>query len=390
MPAPVCTVADNISADTAPVATLESTVVDGRTILRPAGSWTLHAVVPAAGPELATPNGRGTGPIGFDCSALRAWDSRFVVFVRELAERCADSGCELDRSTLPEGVRRLLELADAAPERDQDHDGRGEHEFLRAIGDQVIAFLRSAGELIEFTGAAAVAFGRMLRGRARFRSRDMFRIMQDVGAEALPIVSLISVLVGLILAYIGSLQLSQFGATEYVANLVAIAMAREMAAMMTGIIMAGRTGAAFAAQLGTMTANEEIDALRTAAIPPMEFLVLPRIMALVLMLPLLTVYANLMGIIGGALVGLLLLDIEPLQYIVQTRNAVDLADFSTGLVKAALYGVIVAVSGCLRGMQCGRSAAAVGEATTSAVVTGIVFIVVGSATLTVVYQVLGI
>ena len=160
--------------------------------------------------------------------------------------------------------------------------------------------------------------------------------------------------------------------------------------MMTGIIMAGRTGAAFAAQLGTMTANEEIDALRTAAIPPMEFLVLPRLLALVLMLPLLTVYANLMGIVGGAVVGLLLLDIEPLQYLVQTRGAVDLGDFATGLIKAAAYGVIVAVSGCLRGMQCGRSAAAVGAATTSAVVTGIVFIVVCSATLTVVYQVLGI
>ena len=235
-----------------------------------------------------------------------------------------------------------------------------------------------------------MAFARMLRGKARFRHRDMFRIIQDVGAEALPIVSLISVLVGFILAYVGSLQLRQFGADEYVANLVAIAMSREMAAMMTGIIMAGRTGAAFAAQLGTMTANEEIDALRTAAISPMEFLVLPRILALVLMLPLLTLYANLMGMIGGAGVGLMLLDIEPLQYLTQTRNSVDLVDFATGLIKSAAYGVIVAVSGCLRGMQCGRSASAVGEAATSAVVTGIVFIVVCSATLTVVYQVLGI
>jgi phospholipid/cholesterol/gamma-HCH transport system permease protein len=214
--------------------------------------------------------------------------------------------------------------------------------------------------------------------------------MQDVGAEALPIVSLTSILLGVILAYIGSLQLAKFGAQEYVADLVAIAMSREMAAMMTGIILAGRTGAAFAAQLGTMTANEEIDALRTAAIAPMEFLVLPRIIALVLMLPLLTLYANLMGIIGGAIVGLSLLDIEPLQYLVQTRKSVDLIDFATGLIKACAYGVIVAVSGCLRGMQCGRSAAAVGEAATSAVVTGIVFIVVCSATLTVVYQVIGI
>ncbi len=374
----------------APRGGLETTVEGKRVTLRPTGAWTLHAGLPPSSDALREVAAGNAASVAFDCSGLSDWDSRFVVFVRELVDRCERSGTACDRAGLPDGVLRLLELAEAAPENAAAGAPRGGREFLYDIGLQVIAFARSAGELIAFTGAAVVALARMLRGRARFRSRDVFRIMQDVGAEALPIVSLISVLVGLILAYIGSLQLSQFGAEEYVADLVAIAMAREMAAMMTGIIMAGRTGAAFAAQLGTMTANEEIDALRTAAIPPMEFLVLPRIVALVLMLPLLTVYANLMGMAGGAVVGLLLLDIEPLQYVVQTRAAVDLADFATGLIKAAAYGVIVAVSGCLRGMQCGRSAAAVGEATTSAVVTGIVFIVVCSATLTVVYQVLGV
>jgi len=347
-------------------------------------------VLPPLNSVLDAPLEPALTEVAFDCSALQAWDSRFVVFVRELAARCERGQAELHRAALPEGVVRLLALADAAPERADASATVLKRGFLDEIGRQTIAFMRSAGELIEFSGAAALALVRLLQGKARFRYRDMFRIMQDVGAEALPIVSLISILVGFILAYVGSLQLSQFGANEFVANLVAIAMAREMAAMMTGIIMAGRTGAAFAAQLGTMTANEEIDALRTAAIPPMEFLVLPRILALVFMLPLLTVYANLMGMIGGAGVGLFMLDIEPMQYMSQTRNAVDLTDFATGLFKASAYGVIVAVSGCLRGMQCGRSAAAVGEAATSAVVTGIVFIVVCSATLTVVYQVLGI
>lgn len=361
-----------------------------RLVLHPEGAWTLAATLAPLPPLLDELFDAELRQVRFDCSALAAWDSRLVVFAREVAQRCAARGVAFDADGLPDGVVRLIALADGAAGR---RDGAGhlaERGFLRELGEQAIAFLRSAGELIEFTGAATVALVNMLRGRARFRYRDMFRVMQDVGAEALPIVSLISVLVGLILAYIGALQLSQFGASEYVANLVAIAMAREMAAMMTGIIMAGRTGAAFAAQLGTMTANEEIDALRTAAIPPIEFLVLPRIVALVLMLPLLAVYANLMGIFGGALVGLTYLDIDPLQYVTQTREAVTLTDFGTGLFKAAVYGVIVAVSGCLRGMQCGRSAAAVGEATTSAVVTGIVFIVVASATLTIVYQVLGL
>jgi phospholipid/cholesterol/gamma-HCH transport system permease protein len=371
-------------------ADIETDFTDGQLILRPVGHWTLHASLPSLLPVLDKLRKPELQHVAFDCSALRAWDSRFVVFVRDLAQRCESGNAVLDCAALPKGVVKLLELADAAPQRADTATVAAKHPFLDEIGRQMISFIRSAGELVEFTGAAAVAFVRMLRGKARFRHRDLFHIMQDVGAEALPIVSLTCVLLGLILAYIGSLQLTQFGADEYVANLVAIAMAREMAAMMTGIILAGRTGAAFAAQLGTMMANEEIDALRTAAIPPMEFLVLPRIIALVLMLPVLTIYANLMGMIGGAAVGIFLLDIEPLQYAVQTGNSVDLVDFATGLVKACAYGVIVAVSGCLRGMQSGRSAAAVGEAATSAVVTGIVFIVVCSATLTVIYQILGI
>ena len=378
----------------APLAGLETDLVDGRLIVRPTGSWTLHAIFPPHLAVLDAARESALNQVAFDCGALQAWDCRFVVFVRELAQRCERGRIELDRAALPPGVVRLLALADAAPERTDDDASSskrwGEGGFLNEIGRQVVAFMRSAGELIEFTGAASVALVRLLRGKARFRHRDLLRIMQDVGAAALPIVSLTSILLGLILAYIGSLQLTRFGAQEYVADLVAIAMSREMAAMMTGIILAGRTGAAFAAQLGTMTANEEIDALRTAAIAPMEFLVLPRIIALVLMMPLLTLYANLMGIIGGALVGLSLLDIEPLQYLAQTRKSVDLVDFATGLIKACAYGIIVAVSGCLRGMQCGRSAAAVGDAATSAVVTGIVFIVVCLATLTVVYQVIGI
>ena len=382
----------------APLAGLETDLVDGRLIVRPTGSWTLHAIFPPHLAVLDAARESALNQVAFDCGALQAWDCRFVVFVRELAQRCERGRIELDRAALPPGVVRLLALADAAPERTDDDASSSvddclasrEGGFLNEIGRQVVAFMRSAGELIEFTGAASVALVRLLRGKARFRHRDLLRIMQDVGAAALPIVSLTSILLGLILAYIGSLQLTRFGAQEYVADLVAIAMSREMAAMMTGIILAGRTGAAFAAQLGTMTANEEIDALRTAAIAPMEFLVLPRIIALVLMMPLLTLYANLMGIIGGALVGLSLLDIEPLQYLAQTRKSVDLVDFATGLIQACAYGIIVAVSGCLRGMQCGRSAAAVGDAATSAVVTGIVFIVVCLATLTVVYQVIGI
>jgi phospholipid/cholesterol/gamma-HCH transport system permease protein len=176
-----------------------------------------------------------------------------------------------------------------------------------------------------------------------------------------------------------------FGAQIYVANLVGLAMALELGAMMTAIIMAGRTGAAFAAQLGTMTVNEEIDALTTLGLSPMEFLVLPRMLALVTMMPLLTLYADLLGILGGGLIGVAVLGIAPAEYAQQTRAALTLSACAQGLVKSGVYGMLVALAGCLRGMQCGRSAAAVGQATTSAVVTSIVCIILASAVLTVIF-----
>jgi phospholipid/cholesterol/gamma-HCH transport system permease protein len=215
-------------------------------------------------------------------------------------------------------------------------------------------------------------------------------LMEECGARALPIVSLISLIVGLILAFVGAIQLRLFGAQIYVADLVGLAMSREMGAMMTGIIMAGRTGAAFAAQLGTMQVNEEIDAFKTMGISPMEFLVLPRMLALAAMMPLLCIYANLMGMFGGGIVAVGMLDITPAQYYNQTLLAVHLVDFGVGVVKSLIFGVLVAMSGCLRGIQCGRSADAVGDATTSAVVTAIVAIIVSDAIMTVLCDVLGI
>ena len=245
-------------------------------------------------------------------------------------------------------------------------------------------------EGLAFLGGTTRAAGRMLLGRARWQWQDLGHFLNDCGPGALPIVSLIAFLVGLILAFIGAMQLQTFGVQVYVANLVGIGMARDMGAMMTGIILAGRTGAAYAAQLGAMQVNEEIDALRTLGIDPLEFLVLPRLLALVAMLPLLCCYADLLGIIGGGVVCASLFDITPLQYLEQTRQAVPLHHFAGGLIKATVYGVVVALAGCHRGLACGRSAAGVGAATTSAVVTAIVWIVVWCALLTVVFNLIGV
>jgi phospholipid/cholesterol/gamma-HCH transport system permease protein len=239
-------------------------------------------------------------------------------------------------------------------------------------------------------GEATIAFGRFVVGKAKFRRTDLWLTIQQCGADALPIVSLISFLVGMILAFVGAVQLALFGAQIYIANLVGIAMAREMGAIMTAIIMAGRTGAAFAAQIGTMQVNEEVDALTTMGISPMEFLVLPRMLALIVMMPLLCLYSDLVGILGGFVVGTGMFDISFTQYMEQTRLALNLTHFSIGVFKSAVFGVVVAIAGCLRGMESGRSASAVGDAATSAVVTSIVLIIVLDGIFAVVTNIIGI
>ncbi|HKA55742.1 MAG TPA: ABC transporter permease [Candidatus Binatia bacterium] len=355
------------------------------------GSWTIHAELPPVAQVQQQFDARpAVRRLLFDTRRLTNWDSGLLTFLLGLSALCAPRHIEIDPGGLPQGVQRLLRLATAVPERQGARREDVRESLLARIGKATLAARQEAVELLSFLGQATLAFGALLRGRARYQRADLLLIMQECGAQALPIVSLISLLVGLILAFIGAVQLQQFGAQIYIADLVGIGMARQMGAMMTGIIMAGRTGAAFAAQLGTMTVNEEIDALTTTGLPPMEFLVLPRMLALMVMMPLLALYADLMGILGGAVVGVGLMDLGVMTYYQETRRTLHLTDFAVGLVYAAVFGVLVAVAGCLRGMQCGRSASAVGEAATSAVVTAIVFIIVSDAILTVMLNTLGI
>jgi phospholipid/cholesterol/gamma-HCH transport system permease protein len=328
--------------------------------------------------------------VTFDATELGSWDSGLLAFLVGIRDLCRARDVELDPGSLPEGAWRLLQLASAVPERQGARRTDERPDFLTLVGTESAALWRSAGEMLSFLGEALQSFGRLLVGRARFRRSDLVDVIFECGAAALPIVTLISFLVGLILAFVGAIQLQQFGAQIYVADLVGIAMAREMGALMTGIIMSGRTGAAFAAQLGTMQVNEEIDALTTFGFSSMEFLVLPRMIALILMMPLLCVYADLMGILGGALVGVGMLHLSVTQYVNETLNGVHLSDFAVGIFKSAVFGVLVAVSGCMRGIQSGRSASAVGLAATSAVVTAIVFIIVTDGIFAVLTNALGI
>jgi phospholipid/cholesterol/gamma-HCH transport system permease protein len=341
------------------------------------GSWRIADGLPSAEAVRGALGRLGQRPrVALDAARVAAWDSALVTFVLQLLALSRETGAAVDLAGLPEGLRRLVTLATAVPERKDAARTSPHLPLVPAIGTWAIGFAADFSGALRFLGQVAVAFGRFLRGRASFRRSDFLLYAQECGAQALPIVTVISILLGLIMAFVGAVQLKQFGADIYVANLVIIATSREMAAVMTAIVLAGRTGAAYAAQIGTMQGNEEVDALTTLGISPVEFLVLPRMLALVLMTPLLCVYSNLMGLLGGYAVAMGMLNVTSQGYLHQTLNAAHLTDFAIGIVKSAVFGMIVAFAGCLKGINSGRSAAGVGDAATSAVVAGILYIII--------------
>ncbi len=364
---------------------------DNRLEIGLSGAWRLRDGLPPIDSfRQALSEHAGTRSVGFDTTQLSSWDSAVLTFANQVTALCAEHGVEIDRGGLPEGARRLLELAETVPEKSDARDSDEQEPFLTRVGKAALLGWDEAREMLVFIGDMTLAFGQLFRGAARFRGVDLGLMLQHCGADALPIVTLISLLVGLILAFVGAVQLEQFGAAVYVADLVGIAMTREMGAMMTGIVMAGRTGASFAAQLGSMKVNQEIDALQTMGISPLEYLVLPRMIALCAMMPLLCIYADFVGILGGAIIGIGMLGVAPVTYIQHTLDAVTFTHLFGGILKASVYGVLIALAGCLRGMQSGDNASAVGDATTSAVVTSIVLIICASGMFAVIFYVLGI
>ena len=350
------------------------------------GAWRVSDGVPPAGPVLAALD-PAVPRLVFRVDGLAGWDSSLLAFVHSVAGECAARGVEVDWTALPEGARKLLDLARAVPSRPLVPSAEDDS-LLARVGRPALAAWTTAGDGLSFFGETVLALLALLRGRARFRRVDLLHAFEATGVAALGIVALINFLIGAVLAFVGAVQLVQFGATIYVADLVAIGVARELGALMTGIVMSGRTGASFAAVLGTMTVNEEVDALRTMGLKPVEFLVLPRVLATALMMPALVAYADLLGLLGGAFVAVAVLDLGTVEYLRQTQNALALRHVLIGLGKSIVFGGIVALAGCYYGIRCGRSAAAVGEAATRAVVTGILLVVVSDAVFTVAFHVL--
>jgi len=356
-----------------------------------AGDWLLAADLPDHDEVLARiEESPPPAHVLLRTDALGEWDSGLLTSLIAILQSADQKNVPVDSSGLPEGARRLLALAFAVKEREGARRRARKVGFFEHVGRSTLDVLDNLRGLLTFTGEVVLSVGRFVRGKATYLRSDLVQYCQEAGAEALPIVSLISFLIGMIFAFVGVMQLNSFGAGIYTADLVAIAMVREMAPIMTAIIMAGRTGAAYAAQIGTMKVNEEVDALTTLGLDPIDFLVTPRVFALIIMMPLLTMYGSLLGIFGGSLVGVGMLDTSLIQFLHQAAGAVDLSDLFGGLFKSVVYGSLVGMAGCQQGIVCGSSAMAVGEATTRAVVLGIVMIVVSAAVLTVIYINLGI
>lgn len=363
--------------------------VDGATTsLALTTDWTTHETGIEAGLVEPLLGRTGMKTIGFDTSGLGRWDSALLVFLSGLRQASVERNIHFDDTGLPVAARRLLALLpdralpDAPPEvRAGLFEGVG----LVAIaeGTELVAVVSLVGQAILRTGAA-------LSGRSRMRGVDLLACMRDAGIGALPIVTVVNLLVGGILAFVGSVQLRRFGADIYIANLVGVAVIREMAALMTAIVMSGRTGAAYAAEIATMQGTEEIDALRAIGIPVHDYLILPRVSALTSMMPLLYLYGSAAGILGGFAVAVAMLNISPETFIAQTRGAVAGSQVLFGLTKSIAFGALIAIAACRIGMKAGRSSADVGHAATSAAVTGIVGVIVLDAVFAVCANALGI
>ena len=375
-----------------PLARMNCKVEEGVLHCRFTGRWTIDTAkreTSRGSWRRALTDKKDIRKVSFEIGKGVGWDSVLVVFIRSCLSDCKESKLSVDMSRLPSGLCKLFLMTEEKLMEKVELDG-GEPGFLTAVGELIFAAAEAILSSVHFLGEWTLSLFRLFRFKARFRASDFLDSCRACGASALPIVTLVSFLTGLTMAFVGSVQLAKFNARIYVADLVSLAMVREMGGLMVAIVMAGRTGAAFAAELGNMKLNEEIDSLRTFGISPMDFLILPRTLALFVMIPMLTLYADVVGMLGGMVVGLFVMDFSLHHYIEQTQTALSsMWDIYSGLAKTIFFGGIIGLVGCKKGLNCGNDSAALGEAVTSAVVTSITLVVVADALFEVFYSIMG-
>lgn len=360
--------------------------LEGDTLtVRVGGDWRITGPRPDWDETAA---GRAPGRVVLAGAELGAWDSSLALFIRAARQWSEARGISLTIEEVPEGVDKLARLLAQKPAPLTQPTGLPN--LVTTLGTTTVALWVEIKDLANLVGECAYSAGRFFRGQAQFRWRDCFFEMQQCGALALPIVGLISFLVGVTLAYTGAIVVRQYGGDIWIADMVGLAVVREMGPMMAAIVLAGRTGAAYAATLGNMQANEEIDALETLGVSPVDFLVMPRIVALFCMMPFLALYSDCLGILGGmAIAAVPPLNIPANLYWAEMQTIVDLSDINTGVIKAAVFGLLIGLSACLRGLQAERSAIGSGRAATSAVVTGTLLIIVADSVFVVIFNILG-
>lgn len=358
---------------------------DGTMALQLEGDWRGHAATWPVPPADLPPRG---GVVAVRAQALASWDIALAARLWGLQQQLAQRGVELALADVPEGLREVLALA--SPHRavlEEDGAARATAQPVPAVPRRLIALPRTSQPVITvaFFGEVLLAIGRWLSGRVAVRGAEVLHQLDQTGPRSLPIVALTCALVGLMLAYMGGAQLERLGAQNYLADIVAVGMVRELAGLMSGVILAGRIGSAFAAQLATMKAGEEIDALRVLGVDPIGHLVLPRLLALLAMAPALYACGVLAGIAAGWPAAMGAYGVTAIEYWHQASRAIDFTHLSIGLFKAMLYVALVALAGCREGLHAGRSAQAVGAATTAAVVKGLVWIVIAACVTTVAF-----
>lgn len=369
---------------------VKASVSGGTYTVNVQGSWSIETPWPPEAEQalsgIAAP---GVTHLNLSAQNLDKWDSSLLVFLTQLLQKAKNANIEINLH-VPEGLASLIHMAFAVPPRKGAERKEAKTSFLENVGAYTLNAWPRLADFLNFLGDVTIGIARLCIGKSKMRGKDLFIAMYECGVLSLPIISLTSMLFGLILAFVGAVQLTQFGAQIYVAGLVGIGMLRVMGAIMVGVVMSGRIGAAYAAFIGTMQVNEEIDALQVLGISPIDFLVVPRVLALALMVPVLTIYADLMGIFGGFLVATVMLDLNAMEYAIATQHMVSYRQILIGLVYAGVFGIVIAIAGCYEGMRCGRSAMAVGQTTTRAVVCSIVGIIIMTSIITVICNVLGV
>jgi phospholipid/cholesterol/gamma-HCH transport system permease protein len=339
--------------------------------------------------DLGLPRGDAVRAVRVESPPQWRWRTVDAAFLARVLQELGRPREDILVQGLPQDLQKLLALARTRPSDGEDRAGPTPGLFAR-VGALATDRAGSLRQFLDMLGQVVLLLPRFGAGRARVRPAEILEVLAESSSRAVLIVGVVNVLMGAILAFVGAVQLKPFDAGIYVANLVGVASVRELTPILTAIVLAGRTGASFAARIATMQGNEEIDALTTLGVSPIEFLVLPRVVALSLLMPLLYVYGCALALLGGVLVAVPFLDMSAVTYAMQTQQAISGAQFAIGGLKALVFGALVALIGCHFGLRAERSAAGVGMATTGAVVASIVAIIAVDAVFAVCTNALGV